>query len=161
MLYRLQDEGRSHRYWIYTKEDQREKGKYMANFITVTVTVTGKFLLAKEMDWGIHHGIPVCVLSCRVHASSLRSWGWTGGPTKPCWCSVSLHQFDRGPSRPFQRVHVLHTKVHQAWVWLWGPHEVTVRSVVFRVEVLGCKWVHLLSPHLHGHYGFFGSNRRQ
>lgn len=43
MLYRLQDEGRSADTG-YVKEDQREKGKYMTNFMTVT----GKFLLAKK-----------------------------------------------------------------------------------------------------------------
>lgn len=41
----------------------------MANFITVT----GKFLLAKEMDWGVYHGIPLCVLSCGVHATTTRA----------------------------------------------------------------------------------------
>lgn len=87
--------------------------------------------------------------------------GQAGGITKACLCQVSFQQCGPCPTQPHQKVQ---------WV---GPRSASGLTLAVRPLGghhmqcglhTGSPWVakkSVLSPNLHGHNGFFGSDRRQ
>lgn len=87
-------------------EGQRKLRRFI-QLLAMSITVTDKFLLAKKMHFGIHHGTEICVeaVGCILPKNAVPfSQGEAQGIIKPCRCSLSLHQYDCSPSKSTQRV---------------------------------------------------------
>lgn len=133
----------------------RESGNFWQ---LASIPVTGRFSLAREM------GFDICVWYCLNNTTTECNHfpqGQAGGIMKACLCQVSFHQRDHCPTQPLENV---------GW---FGPRSASGLTLAVRPLGghhmqcslhTGSPWVakkSVLSPNLHGHNGFFGSDRRQ